>query len=155
MSLLINDNMVVSIHYKLTDDDGNVLDSTEGSEPLSYLQGAGKIIPGLEKALVGKAKGDSLQVKVDPANGYGEVMPDFIHTVDKSALKGVDSVKVGMIFEAQGPNGSVKRIVVKKVDDDKVTIDGNHPLAGVTLNFDVEIVDVKEKGIQEAKQQIS
>jgi len=155
MSLLINDNMVVSIHYKLSDDDGNVLDSSEGSEPLSYLQGAGKIIPGLEKALMGKAKGDSLHVKIDPANGYGEVMPDFIHTVDKSALKGVDSVKVGMIFEAQGPNGSVKRIVVKKVDDDKVTIDGNHPLAGVTLNFDVEIVDVKEKGIQEAKQQIS
>jgi FKBP-type peptidyl-prolyl cis-trans isomerase SlyD len=101
MSLLIGDNLVVSMHYKLTDDEGNVLDSSEGSEPLAYLHGAGNIIPGLEKALVGKVEGDSDQVKVEPTEGYGEIMQELIHTVEKAAFQGVDSVEVGMSFEAQ------------------------------------------------------
>ena len=150
MSLLINDNLVVSMHYKLTDDDGKVLDSSEGSEPLVYLHGAGNIIPGLEKALVGKVAGDSLQVKVEPAEGYAEVMPDLMQTVDKAAFQGVESVEVGMMFEAKGPDGSVQHIIVKKVDGDEVTIDANHPLAGVTLNFDIEIIGVREPTEEEA-----
>ncbi len=144
MTLLIGDNLVVSMHYKLTDDDGNVLDSSEGKQPLAYLHGAGNIIPGLENALVGKVAGDSLQVRVEPAEGYGEVMPELVQTIDKSAFQGVDSVEVGMAFQAQAQDGSVQRIVVKEIDGDKVTIDGNHPLAGVTLNFDVQIVGVRE-----------
>ncbi len=144
MSLLIGDNLVVSMHYKLTDDEGNVLDSSEGSEPLNYLHGAGNIIPGLEKALVGKVAGDTLQVRVEPAEGYGEVVPELIQTVERAAFQGVDTVEAGMAFEAQAPDGSIQRIVVKKVEGDEVTIDANHPLAGVTLNFDIEIVNVKE-----------
>ncbi len=144
MSLLIGDNLVVSMHYKLTDDEGNVLDSSEGSEPLNYLHGAGNIIPGLEKALVGKVAGDTLQVRVEPAEGYGEVVPELIQTVERAAFQGVDTVEAGMAFEAQAPDGSIQRIVVKNVEGDEVTIDANHPLAGVTLNFDIEIVNVKE-----------
>ena len=144
MSLLVGDNLVVSMHYKLTDDDGNVLDSSEGGEAMSYLHGAGNIIPGLESALVGKVENDSLNVRVEPADGYGEVVPGLIQTIDKGAFAGVDSLEPGMAFEAQGPEGQVQRIVIKEVEGDNVTIDGNHPLAGVTLNFEVQIVGVRE-----------
>jgi len=144
MSLLIGDKLVVSMHYTLTDNEGNVLDSSEGAEPLTYLHGAGNIIPGLEKALVGKVEGDTQQVTVEPAEGYGEVMSELMQTVDKAAFQGVESVEVGMSFEAQTSDGSVQHIVVSKVDGDQVTVDANHPLAGVVLNFDVEIVSVRE-----------
>lgn len=149
MSLLIGDNLVVSMHYKLTDNEGNVLDSSEGSEPLTYLHGAGNIIPGLEKALVGKVEGDTQQVTVEPAEAYGEVMPELTQTVDKAAFQGVESVEVGMSFEAQTSDGSVQHIVVTKVDGEQVTVDANHPLAGVVLNFDVEIVSVREASKEE------
>jgi FKBP-type peptidyl-prolyl cis-trans isomerase SlyD len=144
MSLLIADNLVVSMHYKLTDDGGNVLDSSEGSEPLAYLHGTGNIIPGLEKALVGKVEGDSLKAKVEPADGYGDVNPELIQAVNKSAFDGVDAIEPGMAFEAQAPDGSMQRILVKEVNGDEVTIDANHPLAGFVLTFDVEIVGVRE-----------
>jgi FKBP-type peptidyl-prolyl cis-trans isomerase SlyD len=144
MPLLIGDNLVVSMHYKLTDNDGNVLDSSEGAEPLTYLHGSGNIIPGLEKELVGNVEGDSQQVKVEPEEGYGEINPELIQTVDKAAFQGVESVEVGMSFEAQASDGSVQHIVVKSIEGEEVTIDANHPLAGVTLNFDVEITSVRE-----------
>ena len=144
MSLLIGDNLVVTMHYKLTDDNGNVIDSSEGKDPLTYLHGAKNIIPGLEKALVGKTQGAKLQVKVDPAEGYGVVRPELVTQVERSLFEGVDQLEVGMIFQAQAPDGSNQQIVIKKVEDEKVTIDANHPLAGVNLNFNVEIVGVRE-----------
>ena len=144
MSLLIGDKLVVSIHYKLTDDNGNVIDSSEGKDPLNYLHGANNIIPGLEKELVGKTQGAKLQVKVDPAEGYGAVRPELETVVERSLFEGVDPLEAGMIFQAQAPDGSNQQIVVKKVEDDNVTIDANHPLAGVNLNFDVEVVGVRE-----------
>jgi len=144
MSLLIGQNSVVSVHYKLTDDEGNVLDSSEGAQPMAYLHGAGNIIPGLEKALAGKGEGDSLQVRVEPAEGYGEVNPAGIKTIERAAFEGVESVEVGMAFEAQAPDGTTQQIVVKKVEGNEVTIDTNHPLAGVTLNFDIQIVGVRQ-----------
>lgn len=144
MSLSIGDNLAVSMHYKLTDNDGNVLDSSEGAEPLDYLHGAGNLIPGLEKALAGKVEGESVQVKVEPAEAYGEVMPELIEIVQKTAFQGVDSIEAGMAFEAQGPDGAMQHVVVKKVEGDEVTVDANHPLAGVVLNFDVTIISVRE-----------
>jgi FKBP-type peptidyl-prolyl cis-trans isomerase SlyD len=144
MSLLISDKSVVSMHYKLTNEEGKVLDSSEGAEPLAYLHGAGNIIPGLEKALVGKGEGDSLKVKVEPAEGYGEINPEGIKVIEKSAFEGVESVEAGMTFEAKAPDGSKQQIIVKKVKGDEVTIDMNHPLAGVVLNFDIQIVSVRE-----------
>jgi FKBP-type peptidyl-prolyl cis-trans isomerase SlyD len=149
MSLLINDNLVVSMHYKLTNDEGEILDSSEGADPLVYMHGQGAIIVGLERAVTGKTQGDSLQVRIEPAEGYGEIVPEMIQTVDKAAFQGVDSVEAGMAFEAQGQDGSVQHIIVKKVEGDQVTIDGNHPLAGVALNFDVTITGVREATAEE------
>ena len=144
MSLMISDNSVVSIHYKLTDNDGNVIDTSEGMEPLTYLHGVGNLIPGLEKELVGKVENDALTVKVQPADGYGEVMGELIESVPKVAFQDVDDIEAGMSFEAKNPNGEMQRIVVKKVEGDMVTVDANHPLAGVELNFDVNIISVRE-----------
>ena len=144
MSLLIGENSVVSVSYKLTDDAGKVLDSSDGSKSMVYLHGAGNIVPGLEKALVGKGEGDSLKVRVEPAEAYGEIILDGVKTIERSAFEGVDVVEVGMAFEAQAPDGSAQHIMVTKVEGDNVTIDINHPLAGVALNFDIKILSVRE-----------
>ena len=144
MSLLIGENSVVSVNYTLTDDAGKVLDSSDGSKPMVYLHGAGNIVPGLEKALVGKSAGDSLKVRVEPAEAYGEVIPNGVKTIERAAFEGVDTVEVGMAFQAQAPDGSSQHIMVTKVEGDNVTIDINHPLAGVALNFDIKILSVRE-----------
>jgi FKBP-type peptidyl-prolyl cis-trans isomerase SlyD len=143
MATPIGENQVVSMHYTLTDDSGKVLDSSDGSEPLNYLHGAGNIIPGLEQALVGQVQGDSLKVTVEPADGYGETDPGLVQVVDRAAFQGVETVDVGMTFEARGPDGHVQRIVVTSVDGDRVTVDANHPLAGQQLHFDVQIIGVR------------
>jgi FKBP-type peptidyl-prolyl cis-trans isomerase SlyD len=145
MSVLIENNVVVSMHYTFTDDDGKVLGSSEGHEPLVYLHGAGNIVPGLEKALAGKKVGDSLQVKVGPTEAYGEVKQGLIRPVDISAFQDFkEPVEVGMKFNTEGPDGSSQLIMVKKVDGDEVVVDGNHPLAGKALSFDVQVVSLRE-----------
>lgn len=140
----VADNNVVSIHYTLTDSEGNVIDSSEGKEPLSYLQGAGNIIPGLERELVGCEVGEKKQVTVEPGEAYGEIEPSLVQTLPKEAFSGVDKIEVGMEFHAQGPGGQVQAVVVKDVADDGITIDANHALAGKTLNFDVSVENVRE-----------
>ena len=140
----IQNNSAVSFHYTLTDDDGIRIDSSEGQEPLGYLHGAGNIIPGLEKALEGKTIGDSLTVAVTAAEGYGEVQKELIQEVPKEAFQGIDTIEVGMQFEAQTGQGGTVPVTVIDVTDDLVTVDGNHPLAGKNLNFDVSIEDVRE-----------
>ena len=140
----IQNNSAVSFHYTLTDDDGIRIDSSEGQEPLGYLHGAGNIIPGLEKALEGKTIGDSLTVAVTAAEGYGEVQKELIQEVPKEAFQGIDTIEVGMQFEAQTGQGGTVPVTIIDVTDDLVTVDGNHPLAGKNLNFDVSIEDVRE-----------
>ncbi|MGB2106370.1 MAG: FKBP-type peptidyl-prolyl cis-trans isomerase [Porticoccaceae bacterium] len=140
----IQNNSAVSFHYTLTDDDGIRIDSSEGQEPLGYLHGAGNIIPGLEKALEGKTIGDSLTVAVTAAEGYGEVQKELIQEVPKEAFQGIDTIEVGMQFEAQTGQGGTVPVTVIDVTDELVTVDGNHPLAGKNLNFDVSIEDVRE-----------
>ena len=140
----IEDNTVVSIHYTLTDAEGKQIDSSSGKEPLKFLAGAGNIIPGLEKELQGSEVGEHKQVTVEPAEGYGEVMPQLVQTLPTDAFTGVDEVKVGMEFQAKAADGSAQYVVVKDVAEDGVTIDGNHPLAGQTLNFDVSVEEVRE-----------
>mgnify|MGYP001820690507 FL=1 len=149
MSLLIGDKLVVTIHYKHTDNSGEVIDSSEGAEPLAYLHGAGNIIPGLENALVGKTAGATLQVAVAPEDGYGEIHPQLIETVPREAFEGIDTIEPGMAFEAQGSDGQARRIVVKEVRGDEIIIDGYHPLAGVELNFDVDVVSVRDASEEE------
>jgi len=144
MSLLIKKNSVVTLNYTLTDDAGKVLDSSDGSKPMMYLHGSGQIVPGLEKALEGKGEDVALKVRVEPAEAYGEVIPNGVKTIERAAFEGVDVVEVGMAFEAQAPDGSSQHIMVTKVEGDNVTIDINHPLAGVALNFDVKIVSVRD-----------
>jgi FKBP-type peptidyl-prolyl cis-trans isomerase SlyD len=153
MSLSIENNMIVNVHYTLKNNDGDILDSSEGSEPLIYLHGAENIISGLEKALAGKSEGDSLQVVVEPSEGYGEALPELIEAVGVAAFNGVESIEPGMTFETEAPDGTVHPVLVTKVEDDQVTIDGNHPLAGVTLNFDVQIVSVKHASEDEIAHQ--
>ena len=149
MSLLIGDNTVARIHYTLTDDSGEVLDSSEGADPLSYLHGAGNIIPGLEQALAGKTGGANLQVSIAPEDAYGDVQLDLIQVVPAEAFQGVETVEPGMSFQAHDAQGNPRRVVVKNVEGDQVTIDANHPLAGVQLNFDVQVVDVREATSEE------
>lgn len=142
--MTIKENSAVSFHYTLTDDDGQQLDSSAGKEPLAYLHGAGNIIPGLENALTGKAVGDSMVVAVSAAEGYGEVQKELIQEVPRSAFQGVDTIEVGMQFEAQTGQGGNVPVTVTAVTDEVVTVDGNHPLAGKNLNFDVSIEDVRD-----------
>lgn len=138
----IGKNSVVSIHYTLTDPTGTVIDSSQGRDALPYLHGAGNIIPGLENALLGKAKGDNIKVVIQPEQGYGVKNDKLIQRVPKTAFQGVPEVKVGMQFQAQGPQGTqVVRVV--DVSGDNVTVDANHPLAGVTLHFDVTVDNVR------------
>lgn len=139
----ISDNSVASFHYTLTDSSGEVLDSSEGKEPLTYLHGVGNIIPGLEKELAGKAVGDKLTVAVPAAEAYGERNEEMIQELPASMFTGVEKIEAGMEFHAQTEQG-LQVVRVKSVEGDTVTIDGNHPLAGVNLNFDVEITEVRE-----------
>lgn len=144
----ISNNAVVQIHYTLTNSAGDTLDSSVGGDPLAYLQGAGNIISGLEKALDGKSTGDTLVVDIPPEDAYGVHDTAKIETIPRSAFQGVTEIEPGMQFQAQSPRGPVI-VTVKDVSDDSVTIDGNHPLAGETLTFDVEVVDVREATAEE------
>ena len=144
----IADKTVVSIHYTLTNVEGETLDSSVGQDPLVYLHGASNIIAGLEAALLGKSAGDSLQVSVEPSEGYGELREELVQEVDRSAFQGVDDIDVGMQFMAQTPWGE-QPVTVVKVEGDNITLDGNHPLAGQVLNFDVEVVDIREASAEE------
>jgi FKBP-type peptidyl-prolyl cis-trans isomerase SlyD len=141
----IAEQTVVTIHYTLTDTKGEVLDSSEGpdgGEPLSYIHGAGMIVSGLESALLGKAAGDQVKVTVAPEDGYGLRQEDLVQKVPRSDFPDGD-IEVGMRFRAHGPGGS-HVLTVAALDTDTVTLDGNHPLAGATLNFDVKVVSVRE-----------
>ena len=146
----IAQNSVVAFHYTLTNDAGEVLDSSEGREPLTYLHGAGNIIPGLEKELEGRQSGDKLQVAVNPEEGYGETQPALVQEVPRDAFQGVENVEPGMQFQAQTQGGPLM-VTVTKVEGDTVTVDGNHPLAGQKLNFDVEIAEVREATSEEVE----
>mgnify|MGYP002630863495 FL=1 len=145
----IKDNSAVSFHYSLADDEGQQLDSSAGKEPLAYLHGAGNIIPGLENALAGKAVGDSMTVAVSAAEGYGEVQQELIQDVPRTSFQGVEQIEVGMQFEAQTGQGGTVPVTVTAVTDETVTVDGNHPLAGKNLNFDVSIEAVRDATAEE------
>ena len=138
----IANEKVVYIHYTLTNQEGETLDSSAGRDPLGYLHGAGNIIPGLEKALEGKEAGEKLNVSVEPDQAYGERDEALIQQVPRSAFEGVDSVEPGMQFQAQSPHGPML-VTVTQVESEEVTVDANHPLAGQTLTFDVEVTEVR------------
>jgi FKBP-type peptidyl-prolyl cis-trans isomerase SlyD len=134
---------VVSIDYTLTDNGGQVLDSSQGKEPLNYLHGAGNIIPGLEQALDGKTQGDQVNVSVPPEQAYGPRDERMVQAVPRTAFQGVQDIRPGMQFQAQ-TNAGARTVTVVGVQGDQVMIDANHPLAGQTLNFDVNVRGVRD-----------
>ena len=138
----IADEAVVSMHYTLKDDKGEVIDSSDGIEPLTFLQGAGNIIPGLEEALVGKKKGDKLKVSIPPEKGYGERDERLVQSIPKSQFQNADRMQVGMQFQIRSQGGPMVLTIVE-LKDSEVVVDGNSPLVGQTLHFDVEIMDVR------------
>jgi FKBP-type peptidyl-prolyl cis-trans isomerase SlyD len=144
----IAERTVASFNYTLTNDAGEVIDTSEGRAPLAYLHGAGNIVPGLEKEMTGRSPGDRFDVVVTPEEGYGTPNPMLIQTVPREAFQGVDTIEVGMAFQAQTPQGPLS-VVVSKVDADNVTVDGNHPLAGQTLHFAIEVTDVRDASLEE------
>jgi len=146
--MTISEKCVVSMHYKLTDESGQLLDESR-DQPLLYVHGTNSLIPGLEKQLDGKTIGDQITASVPPEEGYGPVMPQLIQNLPKSTFQGVDEIKVGMEFEASNENSEKMIVRVEAIEGEEVTINGNHPLAGKTLNFDVNIVDVREASEEE------
>ena len=134
----ITKDKVASIHYTLRDGDGNILDTSAGREPLTYLQGAGNLIPGMEEGLEGKAKGDKFQLKIAPEKGYGVKDTNLVQKVPRSAF-GNQKIEKGMQFQTN--QGQV--VTVTETGLESITVDANHPLAGVELHFDVEVTDVR------------
>ena len=140
--MLIGNNSVVSIHYKLTDDDGNTLDeSTEG--PLTYLHGASGIIPGLEKELTGKVAGADFKVTITADEAYGDHQPQLVQQSPRSAFPADMELEVGMQFTATSEGGEMM-VAITEINDETVTVDGNHPLAGLTLHFEGTIDQVRD-----------
>ena len=140
--MLIGNNSVVSIHYKLTDDEGKTLDeSTEG--PLTYLHGARGIIPGLEKELTGKTAGAEFKVTITPDEAYGDHRPEMVQQSPLSAFPADMELEVGMQFTANSEGGEMM-VVITEIGNETVTVDANHPLAGLTLHFEGKIEQVRD-----------
>jgi FKBP-type peptidyl-prolyl cis-trans isomerase SlyD len=135
---------VASIHYTLKDNEGNIIDSSSGRDPLFYIHGIGNLIPGMEEGLEGKMKGDKLNLKVSPEKGYGVLNEKMIQKVPRDAF-GTQKIEVGMQFQTSG--GQV--VTVTHIGLEHITVDGNHPLAGKELNFAVEVMEVREATSEE------
>ena len=149
-TMKVEKNKMVKIHYTLKDDKGNVIDSSIDKEALEYLHGVGMLIPGMETALEGREKGEKFSAVIEPKDGYGEFNPDWVTEVPRDRFDGVTEITVGQKFTADTPTGPIM-VTVTKVEDDKITIDSNHELAGKTLYFDVEVVDVRDATPQETE----
>ena len=144
----VADNKVVEIHYILTNDQKMVLDKSAENQPLKYLHGKKNIIPGLEKELTGKNTGDALSVVVSPEEAYGKRNEELVHKIPAEYFKGVSDVKPGMQFQMQSNQGPLL-VVVTKVEADGITVDQNHPLADMTLFFDVKIGNIRDASAKE------
>ena len=141
--MVISKNSFVAIDYTLSDDDGKVLDTSKGSSPLEYIHGNGYLIPGMEAALEGKSEGDEFSVVIEPKDGYGEYDKSLVAEVKRDQFDTEAKIEVGMQFQAMTAYGP-QLVTVKSVSDDKITVDANHEMAGMTLHFDVKVVSVRE-----------
>jgi FKBP-type peptidyl-prolyl cis-trans isomerase SlyD len=146
--MVIDKDTVVSLHYTLTGSDGEVLDRSEEGEPFDYLHGAGNIVPGLERALEGRGAGDEIRVAVAAEDGYGERDEEMLLVVQRERFEAAGPLEIGMRFQADTPAGA-RIFTITGIEGDEVTIDGNHPLAGETLNFDVKVVGVRDATAEE------
>ncbi len=139
----ITENRVITLNYILKDDEGNIIDSAEDGS-FAYLHGAANIIPGLEHALLGKSAGDELSIAIEPNQGYGERNEDMAQVVPRDMFDTDEEIEVGMQFHAESPDGQPLSVTVTDISDSEVTVDGNHPLAGVNLNFEVTVLEIRE-----------
>lgn len=134
---------VVSIHYKVTDSQGNPVDATPPDSPMSYLHGAHNVIPGVERALEGKQAGDHVTANIEAAQGYGERNPELMQRIPAKRLKGAGKLQRGMRLRVNTSQGE-RQVTIVKVGRFTVDIDGNHPLAGLDLIFEIDVADVRE-----------
>jgi FKBP-type peptidyl-prolyl cis-trans isomerase SlyD len=140
---------VATIDYTLTNSEGHVLDRSRDGQPLSYLHGVGGIIPGLEAALEGKSAGEKISVTIPPEKAYGARNEELVQDVPRQMFQGVNSIEPGMQFQAHGKDGHARIVTVLDVAPESVRVDANHPLAGETLKFDVNVVGVREATAEE------
>lgn len=146
--MLVSNHKVVFIHYTLTDQEGEILDSSREHAPLAYIHGMGNIISGLENALLGKTTGDRFNVSIPPEEAYGLRDEKLIGAVPKSAFQDIDEVLPGMQFHTESPEG-MQLVTVLEVLDNEVVLDGNHPMSGQTLHFDVEVTEIRDATAEE------
>ena len=139
---MVQEGSIVSIEYTLTDETGGVIDSSAGKEPLTYIQGAGQIVSGLEKELAGLKVGDRKKVQVKPEEGYGLPDPKAFQEIPKEKVP-PDAHKVGAMLMTKSPQGQAITLRISEVKEKTIVVDFNHPLAGKTLTFDVKVVDIK------------
>ncbi|KPJ99841.1 MAG: hypothetical protein AMJ60_03640 [Desulfobacterales bacterium SG8_35] len=151
----IADKMYVAIEYTLTLESGQEIDKSPAGQPLGFIAGTGQIIPGLEKALMGRTAGDNAKLVIEPEDAYGPIKDDLFQDIPKSQFPADVEIKPGMAFEAQGPRGPFMITVAKVNDNDTVTVDLNHPMAGKQLHFDVNVVEVREPTAEEIAQAAS
>ncbi len=144
----ITDRCVATVQYELRTDDGTLVHSSRTSEPLVYIHGSGKLMPGLEKALLGKRVGDKFKALVAPAEAYGPRHERLVQVVPLSAFEGVETVRPGAKFLTDTAEGSLLATVIR-VEGERVTVDGNHQLAGKTLHFDLEVTEVRDATLDE------
>ena len=138
----IKKDKMVSIHYTLRDESGEVMDSSKDRDPLDFIQGSGQIIPGIEKALEGKEAGEEMSVVVEPEEGYGRRDESLVYQVPKEQFQGIDEIEVGMCFLVNAGDGHLI-LNVASVEVEGVVLDGNHPLADMQLSFEMSIIDVR------------
>lgn len=139
----ISQQSAVTIHYQLKDDEGRIIEDSFDNEPMLYLHGAQNMIPGLEAELEGKAIGDKIEASIKAEDGYGEYHDGLRQEVPLNAFGDVEDIVPGMRFIAETEMGQ-RPVQVVEIKDDVAVVDGNHPLAGQTLHFNVEVVDVRE-----------
>ena len=145
----VQDKMVVAIHYTLTNQDGEELDTSFGFDPLYYVHGSQNIVPGLQNGIQGLTVGAKTKVVVEPKDGYGEKKSEGSVAVPKNSFPPNMEIQPRMMFHTEGPDGQPVPLWVTSVTDTDVMVDTDHPLAGVTLNFDVEIVEIRAASEEE------
>jgi len=139
----IEQNKVAMIHYTLKDKDGNIIDSSEGRDPLAYIQGIGNLIPGLEQELEGKQKGDKFSAVIPPEHAYGKRDESLIRVVPKSGFQGDEEMTIGMQVQIETSEEGMAIATLTKIEGEDVTLDLNHPLADIDLYFDIEVMDIR------------
>jgi FKBP-type peptidyl-prolyl cis-trans isomerase SlyD len=143
---------VVSIHYTLTDERGQELDSSRGAAPLTYIHGTQGLIPGLERELEGRQAGDGFQTSIQPEDAYGEINPALIQEVPLDVLSGIEDLQVGMRLQSRSPDGQMQMLTVDAIGEESATLNANHALAGAVLHFDVAVEHVRTATAEELDQ---